>query len=237
MENILNYSMNGHAQKRSTIAVAAEVDTKVKRMPRKYEDLSHKELIHRLGENPEDRQLCDEFYARYNAYISSVVVHKYRNSRLKRYIEPGDIVQEVYINLWKNDGKAFTDFRSDYENGVFKWLGTISYFTLLAKVENRPHLDFDNMPTEDRKKFVAELSVAREFNEEVNDCLQRLGKLRRQGFRDKIIFLLKAEGFSTEEIENYFDSLSGKRIAGICTEMKQALQDCLRKKGIDPIGK
>ena len=239
LQNLLQFEIRGQSQRKADARLAAEPGEaqKVLRMPRKFEELSHKDLIHRLGAEPGSRELFDEFYARYHGFISSVVVRKFSNSRLRKYAQPGDVVQQVYMNLLKNEAKALRDFRSEYENGVWAWLRTISHFTLLSIKENRSWLDVDNLPTADRRGFVVENGMPGEITEEVNMCLEEIAATRRQGYRDKLIFLLKADGMSTEEIAACFDDLSEKRIAGVCTEVKQELQQRLKARGINPTGK
>lgn len=93
--------------------------------------LTNNELIRRCAEDSNNRLLWEEFYLRFDERIWLIV---YRESRDRGLAENKDqfsatvqdLVQDVYLNLLKNECKALENFIGASEHSIYTYLGIIA---------------------------------------------------------------------------------------------------------------
>ncbi len=196
--------------------------------------LSNKVLINKLGENPGNQVLYDEFYRRFHAYICGTVLKICNKAKLKRATQPQDIIQEVYLRLFEKDAKVLREFRSDNKYAAFTLLGMMCNQVVLQYIDKYFYLDFTAL----REKLLTSIEsngyTPSELNEEIYDCIKKVSAARLRGERDEIIFLLKADGIRSSRITRWLSDVSESRINNVWTEYRKMLIKCLRSKGIGP---
>jgi len=203
----------------------------------KYKSLSHKELINRLGENPNDKELFGEFHSRYDGYICATLYKTFKQARLDKSIELQDLYQEVYQKLFANEGRVLRTFKSENEFAPLTLFGLICRQTVSSHKNESKTIDVQNIANliyaSQGLNHILGITES-ELREEIEDCLNKVTAVRREGKRDRLIFLIKVDGTDPSLISEMFSKLSISRVCDICTEIKKGLQYCLYQKGINP---
>ena len=94
-------------------------------------DLSNTALIKACAESQENQKAWFEFLRRFDRHIKLSVIRAYRffsfNLREREIIKDDirDLVQEVYIRLFKNDCKVLRNFQPKYDNAIYSYLSIV----------------------------------------------------------------------------------------------------------------
>lgn len=209
-----------------------------------FSSFTHKELVHFIGQHPENENAWREFYRRFHQHICLTVGKAVRTKG-----HPGgiaiveDLVQEVYKKLIENNCKALRVFMSEQENGIFKYLQVISIRIVLndivrKKAQKQPS-GGGGYKEEDRSKWLDQLNSNdwleqikhAELIAEIESCLGKILRGRRHGDRDLLItHYYLYEDLKPDEIASITrPELSSKRVSNIVSEILEKLRDCLKK--------
>lgn len=94
-------------------------------------DLSNTALIKACAESQEDQKAWLEFLRRFDRHIKISVIRAYRffsiSLREREIIKDDirDLVQEVYIRLFKNDCKVLRNFKPKYDDAIYAYLSIV----------------------------------------------------------------------------------------------------------------
>lgn len=204
--------------------------------------LSTLELIKSCARNTQDYYAWAEFCNRFDATIRRgifrfkdlLVNHKDSEFRSK-ILE--DLMQDVYVQLVKNDCKALKNFRGNNENSFYLYLCIICKNTVLNYQKSK-RCQTDKIPVleePDKSPILGEdIDIGYDLRKYIHSFVK--GKHKE---RDRLILTLHfVDGFSSEEISAIAAiKLSPKRIANLISQFKnyikkiQSYHDFLGKKG------
>lgn len=209
--------------------------------------ISPKKLIHFIAQHPNDQKAWNEFFRRYHQHIGQTIY-----KAVRRYGHPDgiaiveDLVQEVYKKLVAENCRALSVFKSDAENGIFKYLQIIAIRIVLNEITRKKAKKFppfspksDNseidklLPPDWRDKARYDDLVA-----QIETCLEKILQGRRHANRDRLIIRYYLfDELKPDEIVSITPSealstpvdLSSKRVANIIGETLKKLRDCMEK--------
>ncbi len=192
-------------------------------------ELSHNKLVKEIASNPGNQIAWMEFCRRYHTFIVETIMKILAKGKSHQLAE--DIAQDVYQTLINNNCKALQGFIGKHENSIYKWLQMIAVRQTIRQLKTQPQtipFDAENGAIESASLQSSQSQNSRlyELIEEINHCLNKILKNTRHIERDKKIFWLRFYYDKTpEEIAMRFDGLSVKRVWGVLTHLKKALQN------------
>lgn len=208
-------------------------------------ELTHNELIKSVAQEPENQGVWSEFYNRFHKYICFNIYDVFKkNGYTGEGTHVENVAQDIYMILLNNECRALKNFRGDYENAIFKYLGIIARHEAnkYLKESNRfAHISLDSpLPGDhnttmlevlDQDKEYSELTSS-EIREETEFCLNRILKKSRHMDRDKLLFkYYYFDHIKVEEIPQYLNTnLSAKRIWNILNYIKQRIVVCMKSR-------
>jgi RNA polymerase sigma factor (sigma-70 family) len=209
--------------------------------------ISPKRLIHFIVQHPDDQKAWNEFFRRYHQHIGQTVykaVRRYGHSDGVAIVE--DLVQEVYKKLVAENCRALRVFKSEAENGIFKYLQIIAIRIVLNEItrnkaqkiiplsKKSEDSEIDKLlPPDWRDKTRYDDLVA-----EIETCLEKILQGRRHANRDRLIIryylfdeLKPDEIVSITPLETPSApvDLSLKRVSNIIGELLKKLRNCMEK--------
>lgn len=203
---------------------------------------SHNQLIRLLANEPRNNDAWIEFIRRYENYLGSVILRECRKLRYDRGVSNlEDLIQDVYVKLFKNSGEAFQTYKGQYENTIWQFLEIVAIRVVYndqrrTNARKRPHItrDIAQNRTEDILNLFPDKNAADEINRimmvlAIEECFKCLGKKLRQGARDIRIFKLYLyDGMNAESIAALPEiSLSPQSVFRIIADVKNRLGNCL----------
>jgi len=219
-----------------------------------YTSLSNTELVRLCGREPKNRSAWIEFHTRFDQRIR---LFAYRECRKQIGAGPPpfsqvvqDIVQDVYLTLIRNQGKALKAFKGLNENSIYLYLGVIvknivSNYLYSITPPRLPALEKSLDATvydHQQKTLLLRDSLCSDYidtEEQVlfQDFLRRIEEILDQEYleedreRNRLIFkLFFLEGFDSNAIAEQFGfALSAKRVANLICLMRNALKDKLKR--------
>lgn len=198
----------------------------------KLSELTHKELVSLIAHNPENQRAWREFYDRFHSVIYNSVAKICRNEKKAELAE--DITQDVYRILLKDNCRVLKNFNGEYEKAIYKWLRIISVRETIKVLKSQKTAQpFHNIEAFYESSQMSDnrpqSEACQDLIGEINHYLDSILKGKRHAKRDKLIFRLRFfAGLTPEEIAKHLDGLSVKRILGVITELKKAMQDYQR---------
>ena len=211
--------------------------------------LTNTELIRRCAEDPHNRRLLwVEFCSRFDERIWLIVYRECQDKGLAKKkdqikLTVQDLVQEVYLNLLKNDCKALTSFIGASENSMYTYLGIIArnvvcnYVTKM-NAQKRPNIDkplndtssgfndYEIFKISQINKEAIEQDLSLEMLKEEIDLILNQNLKDKYKERNKLIFKLYFyEEFSPEEIASKLGfEITSKRVLNLVAELKTLLR-------------
>lgn len=215
--------------------------------------LSHNKLIRLIAENPENEVLWREFTNRFAKLIVATIMRESNRLNFTKGCQNvNDLLQEVYLNLLKNNCRALKNFKGRHKNSIVRYLmisashvvRTHFSRTLSQKRKQNGetvYIDDDRHLPNTLKPRTAENLRDRNWNaqmrageliEEVEYCLKKAIKSSRHPQRDMQIFRYYVyDGFQTSEIADISKfSITEKRVCNLLTEMKKKVSKYLMEK-------
>ncbi len=211
-------------------------------------ELTNTELVKLCAQNTMNRELWDEFYARFDERIWLCVYRECHDKKIttnKRELKlvVKDLVQEVYVKLVTKNCKALREFQGVSENSIYSYLGMITKnvvrnYVIQKSAKKRPQIteSLDEMLNAAAERLEKDrfISVDRGYEDDLSFAIMKQAIdliLDRQlkgadAARNKVIFkLFLYEGLSPQEIADQLAfPLSEKRIRNIITEIKKMLR-------------
>lgn len=212
--------------------------------------MNNTELIKHCAHDKRNKRAWLEFLSRYENLVFNTIIQECKKSDLHKTCfqfdeTVKDLVQEVYLNLVKNDCKALKAFRGDSENSIFSYLKIIAQnvvknYINKMRAKKRPTTDrlldeTTSATCESGKNYHLDkfkttiFDTEQEFQlkilmEEIDYCLKKIitGRDRK---RNRFIYQLHIyNGFTPEEIASTFNfGISTSRIANIISDSRQKL--------------
>jgi len=189
--------------------------------------LSNIDLIKTCAENTENQKVWLEFFKRFDRYIKLCVLRAYRLlavSNFRKDIilkeEIRDLVQEVYMKLFKNGRKLIKNFEPEYDDSIYAYLSLtctsvvkdhFKKFSRLKRKEPTQFKDTKNVFALEAKSIDKMMSSFEVSNPEdqviVKDLLEKIKHYyntfhaKKNNERRKLIFQLYfLEGLSINDI-------------------------------------
>jgi RNA polymerase sigma factor (sigma-70 family) len=204
--------------------------------------LSHNQLIRLLGNEPRNNGAWEEFVRRYRDYLAGVIKRECQKLEYKAGLsQMDDLLQEIYVKLFKNEGAAFRTYRGQFENTIWQFLEIVAVRVVLnhkrkTEANKRPRITRDIAPN--RIGDVLDLFPDKNAEDETNrimmmlaieECLQRTSAKLRHPVRDLRIFKLYLyDGLSAESIAELPEiKLSQQSVFRILADLKERLAHCL----------
>jgi RNA polymerase sigma factor (sigma-70 family) len=188
--------------------------THVRRIPghRAGDELSSAELLRQCGQKLTDVALWQTFHERFHKRITAYVI---RTIAILRHNPDHDlvcdIVQDVYLRLLQNNGRAMSSFREETDFSVFAFLGRM---TMRAVSDHfRPQqagkrsaeiISIDDARRIEEDSRVDDLDISGILSWIDVDRLIQAEPDRRNATRNVLIFkLYYVEGLTVKEISQY----------------------------------
>ena len=205
--------------------------------------LNHNQLIRLLGNEPRNHKAWTEFMRRYRSYLAAVIVRECQRLRYQDGLSQlDDLLQEVYVKLFNNNGEAFRTYKGQYENTIWQFLEIVAMRVVYndwrkINARKRPRIARDLAP--ERVGDLLDLFPDKNAEDELNrlmmmlaieDCFKRIAQKLRHPERDIRIFKLYLyDGMSAESIAELPEiKLSPQSVFRIIAEIKGRLGPCLR---------
>jgi len=198
-----------------------------------------------------------EFCSRFDERIWLIVYRECRDRGLAKQKDQirqtvQDLVQEVYLNLLKNDCKALTCFIGASENSIYTYLGIIArnvvcnYVTKM-NAQKRPNIDkplndtssgfndYEIFNISQINKEPIEQDLLLEMLKEEIDLILNQNLKDKYKERNKLIFKLYFyEEFSPDEIASKLGfTVTAKRVLNLVAEFKTLLRRELLNRNAD----
>jgi integrase len=215
--------------------------------PTDFRLISPKRLVHMIALQPDHPKAWNEFFRRYHQHIGQTIykaVIRYGHPDGVGIVE--DLVQEVYKKLVAENCRALFVFKSDIENGIFKYLQIIAVRIVLNDITRKKAKKF---PPHDKKIGAGEIDQLLpqdwrdkirydELVAEIETCLEKILHGRRHANRDRLIIRYYLfDELKPDEIVSITPSeapsspvdLSVKRVSNIIGEIIKKLRSCIEK--------
>lgn len=192
--------------------------------------LSNTALIHLLAQSPNHLLAGNEFFERFDKFIRLAVLKASRrsNSTVGRGLLD-DLMQDVYMKLFANDGQALKQFKGQHENSIFVFLQVIAtrvvmQHRLKMMVQKRRRPELLDHPSDPLENYLE----AHE-RQEIENVLEEVITGRNKE-RDKAIFKTYLFEYSQpERIALNFD-LSQTRVKNIISMITKKIREKFSKK-------
>ncbi len=173
------------------------------------------QLINEIADNN-----CVSYNKLFSSYYNSLCHYVYNIIRDKNDTE--DIVQELFLNLWKNRNKL--DIQSSVSFYLYKTARNLTLNYIRDNQKYKNSVDY----TELQNQYVDEQTIEQhEFRQALNDCIDKL-----PGRNKEILLLHKVKGFKQKEISDKLN-ISVKTIKNQIWIAMQRLKNCLSLKEIE----
>lgn len=187
--------------------------------------LSNTALIHLLAQSPNHLLAGNEFFERFDKFIRLAVLKASRRSNFtigKGLLD--DLMQDVYIKLFANDGRALKQYKGQNENSIFVFLQVIATrvvmhhgVKMMALKSRQTELRADSSPLSDNYLEAHE-------RQEIDSVLEEVITGRNKE-RDKAIFrTYLLENSHPEYIAQHFN-LSRARVSNIISMIAKKIRE------------
>lgn len=157
-------------------------------------------------------ELFDRYYGRLCQYVYSLLMD--RN-------DAEDVVQELFLNLWKNRERI--EIRENVSGYLYKMARHLALNSIRSKVQTGSlpeNQDFPSLSYEDNQLEIEEFRIA------LYDCVDRLPSRSKE-----ILLLHRVKGLRQKEISEKL-SIAVKTIKNHIWMSLQKLKECLEMKGV-----
>jgi RNA polymerase sigma factor (sigma-70 family) len=212
-------------------------------------------LLSLMAERPGNEVIWGEFYRRFTKLIAATILRECIRLNYdvgRKYVN--DLLQEVYVKLLKNNGKAFKRFKGRHENSIIVYLRVISINVVrnefakrnqkkrqneskIISLDERLRWQISDGRTADLHEIVGDMNWdvkmrKDELIDEIEYCLEKIFRKNCQRKRNMLIFRYYFyAGFQVKDIANFPNiSISEKSIGNIISIIKKELRRELKRR-------
>ncbi len=167
-------------------------------------ELGNKEFIDLLKSDLDNQMLWAHFVERFRDWPIGITIDKrFKKRRHYNFSDVEDVVQQVFLNLTKNDYRTMRNFRNEHDGSIIRLLQIMS-----LQAENRwINGEWKIRTTDLKEEILSEddedaTPTHQEIRESVENCLDHILVEHKHRDRNKLIYLM-----------HHFDGVPKKQIS------------------------